>query len=299
MRFVVRLPSHHENEEIHRDDRPASPIPASFLTGPKRAAARAMLIRLAFKPEDFQKTAHRDCFHLGSHAVHMHIDKLALEARRAPDCAQGDDLNTSPFPTAFDGQRRDEYSLVSARGHRRLHRNGWSVARGMDALSPSAAATKTCRAAYRHARLIGRCLVSGHDFAGCSRATPALDVFPYLNHRRARQRKIGDQEFRRMSSVPFPVRTCGGQVHANTMASAMKPSHEPAEQSARMRCRGKGCGLPARPAAGSCRDAQERSAPATTLDPQSVRERHHVFIALGGSTNARAAPAERSRTQPK
>jgi len=97
------FPSHHENEEIHRDDRPASPYSSIVLDGPNAPPRARCFIRLASSPRIF-KNAHRDCFTWGQVTpCNMHIDKLALEAEAGANDGGGKGMifNTITISTAF------------------------------------------------------------------------------------------------------------------------------------------------------------------------------------------------------
>src|SRR5580765_8295325 len=96
---------------------PLRPYSSVVLDGPERAAARAMLYPVGFKPEDFQKPI------IGIASTwsnvtpcNMHIDKLALEAEKGANEGDGKAIvfNTITISDGISmGSEGMKYSLVS------------------------------------------------------------------------------------------------------------------------------------------------------------------------------------------
>src|ERR1043166_7714541 len=96
---------------------PLRPHSSQLLDGPERAAARAMLYPVGFKPEDFSKPI------IGIASTwsnvtpcNMHIDKLALEAERGANDGGGKAIvfNTITISDGISmGSAGMKYSLVS------------------------------------------------------------------------------------------------------------------------------------------------------------------------------------------
>src|SRR5215475_12305908 len=93
------------------------PFSSLVLDGPERAAARAMLYPIGWKPEDFQKPLIGIASTWG-HVTpcNMHIDKLALEAEAGTNAAGGKGMlfNTITISDGISmGSEGMKYSLVS------------------------------------------------------------------------------------------------------------------------------------------------------------------------------------------
>src|SRR5260370_41924035 len=96
---------------------PLRPYSSILLDGPERAAARAMLYPVGFKPEDFSKPL------IGIASTwsnvtpcNMHIDKLALEAEKGANAGGGKAIvfNTITVSDGISmGSEGMKYSLAS------------------------------------------------------------------------------------------------------------------------------------------------------------------------------------------
>ena len=96
------------------------PFSSILVDGPERAAARAMLYPVGFKPEDFSKPIIGIASTWGNVTpCNMHIDKLALESEKGANEAGGKAIvfNTITISDGISmGSEGMKYSLVSREG---------------------------------------------------------------------------------------------------------------------------------------------------------------------------------------
>jgi dihydroxy-acid dehydratase len=273
--------------------RPHSSI---LVDGPERAAARAMLYPVGFKPEDFSKPI------IGIASTwsnvtpcNMHIDKLALEAEKGANEGGGKAIvfNTITVSDGISmGSEGMKYSLVS----REVIADSIETvvgAAGMDGFVAIGGCDKNMPGALIAIARMNRSAVfvyGGTILPGCitgdNRKLDVVSVFEaigaHANH------KISDQEFQAVEQCAIPgPGSCGGMYTANTMASAIEAlgmslpnsSAQNAVSPAKMDdCR----------RAGACVVDMLRNGikPLDILTKKAFENAITVVIALGGSTNA-------------
>jgi dihydroxy-acid dehydratase len=272
------------------------PYSGVLLDGPERAAARAMLYPVGFKPEDFSKPI------IGIASTwsnvtpcNMHIDKLALEAEKGANEGGGKAIvfNTITVSDGISmGSEGMKYSLVS----REVIADSIETvvgAAGMDGFVAIGGCDKNMPGALIAIARMNRAAVfvyGGTILPGCitgdTRKLDVVSVFEaigaHANH------KISDQEFQAVEQCAIPgPGSCGGMYTANTMASAIEAlgmslpnsSAQNAVSPAKMDdCR----------RAGACVVDMLRNGikPLDILTKKAFENAITVVIALGGSTNA-------------
>jgi dihydroxy-acid dehydratase len=272
------------------------PYSSHLLDGPERAAARAMLYPVGFKPEDFSKPL------IGIASAwsqvtpcNMHLDKLALEAEKGANEGGGKAIifNTITVSDGISmGSEGMKYSLVS----REVIADSIETVVGcaaMDGFVAIGGCDKNMPGSLIAIARLNRPAVfvyGGTILPGCitgdTRKLDVVSVFEaigaHANH------KISEQEFQAVEqcAVPGPG-SCGGMYTANTMASAIEAlgmslpnsSAQNAVSPAKMDdCR----------RAGACVVEMLRQGirPLDILTKNAFENAITVVVALGGSTNA-------------
>jgi len=275
---------------------PMRPYSSGMLDGPERAAARAMLYPVGFKPEDFTKPL------IGIASTwsqvtpcNMHIDKLALEAEKGANEGGGKAIifNTITVSDGIsNGNEGMKYSLVSREVIADSIETVVGCA-GMDGYVAIGGCDKNMPGSLIAIARMNRAAVfvyGGTILPGCitgdTRKLDIVSVFEaigaHANH------KISDKEFQAVEQCAIPgPGSCGGMYTANTMASAIEAlgmslpnsSAQTAVSPAKMDdCR----------RAGACVVEMLRKGirPLDILTKKAFENAITVVIALAGSTNA-------------
>ena len=289
------------------------PFSRIVFDGDERAAARAMLYPVGFKPEDFTKPLIGVASTWGNVTpCNMHIDKLALESERGANDAGGKAIvfNTITVSDGISmGSEGMKYSLVSREVIADSIETVVGCA-GMDGFVAIGGCDKNMPGALIAMARLNRPAVfvyGGTILPGCltkeagqasslsglnrqdARTTKMLDIVSvfeaigaHANHR------ISDQEFQAIEQCAIPgPGSCGGMYTANTMASAIEAlgmslpnsSAQNAISPAKMDdCR----------RAGACVVEMLKSGlrPLDILTKRAFENAIAVVVALGGSTNA-------------
>ncbi|HEV2438005.1 MAG TPA: dihydroxy-acid dehydratase [Verrucomicrobiae bacterium] len=272
------------------------PFSSIVLDGDERAAARAMLYPVGFKPEDFKKPLIGVASTWGNVTpCNMHIDKLALEAEQGANAAGGKAIvfNTITVSDGISmGSEGMKYSLVSREVIADSIETVVGCA-GMDGFVAIGGCDKNMPGSLIAIARLNRPAVfvyGGTILPGCitgdTRKLDVVSVFEaigaHANH------KIGDEEFLAIEQCAIPgPGSCGGMYTANTMASAIEAlglslpnsSAQNAISPAKMDdCR----------RAGACviEMLKRGLRPLDILTKKAFENAIAVVIALGGSTNA-------------
>src|SRR5262245_19711384 len=208
------------------------PYSSIVLDGPERAAARAMLYPIGFKPEDFQKPLIGIASTWG-HVTpcNMHIDELALEAEAGTNAAGGKGMlfNTITISDGISmGSEGMKYSLVSREVIADSIETVVGCA-GMDGFVAIGGCDKNMPGALIAMARLNRPAVfvyGGTILPGCLTNDPErkLDIVSVFEALGAHaNRKIRDDEFQQIGQCAIPgPGSCGGMYTANTMASAIE-----------------------------------------------------------------------------
>ncbi len=273
------------------------PFSSIVFDGDERAAARAMLYPIGFKPEDFQKPLIGVASTWGNVTpCNMHIDKLALEAEKGANENGGKAIvfNTITVSDGISmGSEAMKYSLVSREVIADSIETVVGCA-GMDGFVAVGGCDKNMPGSLIAMARLNRPAVfvyGGTILPGCLTTNPdkKLDIVSvfeaigaHANH------KISDAEFQAIEQCAIPgPGSCGGMYTANTMASAIEAlgmslpnsSAQNAISPAKMDdCR----------RAGACVvDMLKKGIrPLDILKKKAFENAITVVIALGGSTNA-------------
>jgi dihydroxy-acid dehydratase len=272
------------------------PYSSPVVDGPDRAAARAMLYPVGFKPEDFSKPV------IGIASTwsmvtpcNMHIDKLALEAEKGANEAGGKAIifNTITVSDGISmGTEGMKYSLVS----REVIADSIETvvgAEGMDGFVAIGGCDKNMPGAMIAMARLNRPSVfvyGGTILPGCitgdTRKLDVVSVFEAVGQHAAG--KLDDAGLLAVESCAIPgPGSCGGMYTANTMASAIEAL---------------GMSLPnssaqAAVSPAKMKDCLKAGAAVVNLLKRGIKPRDimtrkafenaiTVVIALGGSTNA-------------
>src|SRR5437660_1354764 len=236
----------HNSNRTMKTKKPADPIrPYSSIVfdGPERAAARAMLYPVGFKPEDFQKPLIGVASTWGMVTpCNMHIDKLAREAEAGANDAGGKAIifNTITVSDGISmGSEGMKYSLVSREviadsietvvGCAGM--DGFVAIGGCDKNMPGAliAIARLNRPAvfvYGGTILPGCLTISEASLDGPRPSMPKtlldiVSVFEAVGKHAAG--KIDDRTLQAIEQCAIPgPGSCGGMYTANTMASAIE-----------------------------------------------------------------------------
>src|SRR5271154_3325406 len=272
------------------------PYSSQVLDGPERAASRAMLYPVGFKPEDFKKPL------IGIASTwsmvtpcNMHIDKLALEAEKGANEAGGKAIifNTITISDGISmGSEGMKYSLVSREVIADSIETVVGCA-GMDGFVAIGGCDKNMPGALMAIARLNRPSVfvyGGTILPGCitgdTRKLDVVSVFEAIGAHA--NKKISDEQFLAVEQCAIPgPGSCGGMYTANTMASAIEAL---------------GMSLPnssaqAAVSPAKMKDCLKAGAAVVNLLKRGIRPRDimtrkafenaiTVVIALGGSTNA-------------
>src|SRR5262245_24913218 len=282
---------------------PTRPYSSVVLDGDERAAARAMLYPVGFKPDDFKKPLIGIACTWG-HVTpcNMHIDKLALEAEAGHHDAGGKPIIVNPL-TISDGismgSEGMKYSLVSREVIADSIETVVGCA-GMDGYVAIGGCDKNMPGALMCIARMNRAAVfvyGGTILPGCLNAAPAgspnqgkaldiVSVFEAIGQHAAD--RITDNELHAVESCAIPgPGSCGGMYTANTMASAIEAlgmslpnsSAQNAVSPAKMDdCRRAGAAV--------VEMLRMGLKPRDILTRKAFENAITVVIALGGSTNA-------------
>jgi dihydroxy-acid dehydratase len=289
------------------------PFSSVVFDGDERAAARAMLYPVGFKPEDFKKPLIGIASTWGNVTpCNMHIDKLALESESGANAAGGKAIvfNTITISDGISmGSEGMKYSLVSREVIADSIETVVGCA-GMDGFVAIGGCDKNMPGAIMAMARMNRPAVfvyGGTILPGCltgrwgeatdepargdARPTKGkmLDIVSVFEAIGAHaNKKIGDAEFQAIEQCAIPgPGSCGGMYTANTMASAIEAlgmslpnsSAQNAISPAKLDdCR----------RAGACviEMLKQGIRPLDILTKQAFENAIAVVIALSGSTNA-------------
>jgi dihydroxy-acid dehydratase len=273
------------------------PYSSVLLDGNERAAARAMLYPVGFTKEDFSKPI------IGIASTwsnvtpcNMHIDKLALEAERGANEANGKAIifNTITVSDGISmGSEGMKYSLVSREVIADSIETVVGCA-GMDGFVAIGGCDKNMPGSLIAIARMNRAAVfvyGGTILPGCLTNNPErkLDIVSVFEAIGAHaNKKISDAEFKAVEQCAIPgPGSCGGIYTANTMASAIEAlgmslpnssAQNAISEAKRDDCR----------RAGACVVEMLKSGlrPLDILTKKAFENAITVVIALGGSTNA-------------
>jgi len=283
-----------------RDTQPTPPNLRPFSSivfdGDERAAARAMLYPIGFKPEDFKKPL------IGIASTwsqvtpcNMHIDKLALEAEAGANDAGGKAIifNTITISDGISmGSEGMKYSLVSREVIADSIETVVGCA-GMDGFVAIGGCDKNMPGSMIAIARLNRPAVfvyGGTILPGCitgdARKLDIVSVFEAIGAHA--NKKIDDAEFQAIEQCAIPgPGSCGGMYTANTMASAVEalgmslPTSS--AQNAISKAKIEDC---RRAGAAVVEMLKSGLRPLDILTKKAFENAITVVIALGGSTNA-------------
>src|SRR5436309_4724702 len=210
---------------------PTRPHSSVVFDGDERAAARAMLYPVGFKPEDFKKPL------VGIASTwsqvtpcNMHIDKLALEAEAGANDAGGKAIifNTITISDGISmGSEGMKYSLVSREVIADSIETVVGCA-GMDGFVAIGGCDKNMPGSLIAIARLNRPAVfvyGGTILPGCitgdSRKLDIVSVVEAIGPQA--HKKIRDEEVQALEQCAIPgPGSCGGMYTANTMASAVE-----------------------------------------------------------------------------
>jgi dihydroxy-acid dehydratase len=275
---------------------PLRPYSSIVLDGPERAAARAMLYPVGFKPEDFKKPL------IGIASTwsmvtpcNMHIDKLALEAEKGANEAGGKAIvfNTISVSDGISmGSEGMKYSLVS----REVIADSIETVvacEGMDGFVAIGGCDKNMPGSLMAIARLNRPAVfvyGGTILPGCitgdTRKLDIVSVFEAVGAHASK--KITDTELQAIESCAIPgPGSCGGMYTANTMASAIEALGmslpNSSAQAAVSPAKKKDC---LQAGAAVVNLIKQGIKPLDIMTRKAFENAITVVIALGGSTNA-------------
>src|SRR2546422_3436407 len=265
--------------------------------GDERAAARAMLYPVGFKPEDFKKPLVGIASTWGQVTpCNMHIDKLALEAEAGANDAGGKAIifNTITISDGISmGSEGMKYSLVSREVIADSIETVVGCA-GMDGFVAIGGCDKNMPGSIIAMARLNRPAVfvyGGTILPGCLTNNPErkLDIVSVFEAIGAHaNKKIGDQEFQAIEQCAIPgPGSCGGMYTANTMASAIEALGmslpNSSAQNAVSKAKVEDC---RRAGAAVVEMLKTGLRPLDILTRKAFENAITVVIALGGSTNA-------------
>src|SRR6058998_2194043 len=272
------------------------PYSSIVFDGPERAAARAMLYPVGFKPEDFKKPLIGIASTWGQVTpCNMHIDKLALEAEAGANDAGGKAIifNTITISDGISmGSEGMKYSLVSREVIADSIETVVGCA-GMDGFVAIGGCDKNMPGSMIAIARLNRPAVfvyGGTILPGCitgdSRKLDIVSVFEAIGAHA--NKKIGDEEFQAIEQCAIPgPGSCGGMYTANTMASAVEALGmslpNSSAQNAMSKAKIEDC---RRAGAAVVELLRQGIRPLDILTKKAFENAITVVIALGGSTNA-------------
>ncbi|PYK98497.1 MAG: dihydroxy-acid dehydratase, partial [Verrucomicrobia bacterium] len=272
------------------------PFSSTVFDGDERAAARAMLYPVGFKPEDFKKPLIGIASTWG-HVTpcNMHIDKLALEAEAGANDAGGKAMifNTITVSDGISmGSEGMKYSLVSREVIADSIETVVGCA-GMDGFVAIGGCDKNMPGSLIAMARLNRPAVfvyGGTILPGCitgdSRKLDIVSVFEAIGAHA--NKKIGDQEFQAIEQCAIPgPGSCGGMYTANTMASAIEALGMSLPNSSAQNAMSKAKVEDCRRAGAAVVEMLKKGLrPLDILTKKAFENAIAVVIALGGSTNA-------------
>jgi dihydroxy-acid dehydratase len=275
---------------------PLRPYSSIVLDGPERAAARAMLYPVGFKPEDFKKPLIGIASTWGQVTpCNMHIDKLALEAEAGANDGGGKGMifNTITISDGISmGSEGMKYSLVSREVIADSIETVVGCA-GMDGFVAIGGCDKNMPGSLIAMARLNRPAVfvyGGTILPGCITGdTRKLDVVSVFEAIGAHANgKIGDQEFQAIEQCAIPgPGSCGGMYTANTMASAIEALGMSLPNSSAQNAMSKAKVADCRRAGAAVVEMLRSDLrPLDILTRKAFENAITVVIALGGSTNA-------------
>jgi dihydroxy-acid dehydratase len=275
---------------------PLRPYSSIVLDGPERAAARAMLYPVGFKPEDFKKPLIGIASTWGQVTpCNMHIDKLALEAEAGANDGGGKGMifNTITISDGISmGSEGMKYSLVSREVIADSIETVVGCA-GMDGFVAIGGCDKNMPGSLIAMARLNRPAVfvyGGTILPGCITGdTRKLDVVSVFEAIGAHANgKIGDQEFQAIEQCAIPgPGSCGGMYTANTMASAIEALGMSLPNSSAQNAMSKAKVADWRwGGVGVVEMLRSDLRPLDILTRKAFENAITVVIALGGSTNA-------------
>ncbi|HEX4120375.1 MAG TPA: dihydroxy-acid dehydratase [Verrucomicrobiae bacterium] len=272
------------------------PHSSLLLDGPERAASRAMLYPVGFKPEDFKKPI------IGIASTwsmvtpcNMHIDRLALEAEAGANRAGAKAIifNTITVSDGISmGSEGMKYSLVS----REVIADSIETVvscEGMDGVVAIGGCDKNMPGAMMAIARLNRPAVfvyGGTILPGCitgdSRKLDVVSVFEAIGAHA--NKKIDDAQLHRIESCAIPgPGSCGGMYTANTMASAIEALGMSLPNSSAQTAISKAKKEDCQRAGAAVYAMLERGIrPLDIMTREAFENAVTVVIALGGSTNA-------------
>ena len=264
--------------------------------GDERAAARAMLYPVGFKPEDFKKPLVGIASTWGQVTpCNMHIDKLALEAEAGANDAGGKAIifNTITISDGISmGSEGMKYSLVSREVIADSIETVVGCA-GMDGFVAIGGCDKNMPGSLIAIARLNRPAVfvyGGTILPGCitgdSRKLDIVSVFEAIGAHA--NKKIDDEEFQAIEQCAIPgPGSCGGMYTANTMASAVEALGmslpNSSAQNAMSKAKIEDC---RRAGAAVVEMLRQGIRPLDILTKKAFENAITVVIALSGSTNA-------------
>src|SRR5213595_1977505 len=280
-----------------KDSNSMRPFSSIVFDGPERAAARAMLYPVGFKPEDFQKPLIGVASTWGMVTpCNMHIDKLALEAEAGANDAGGKAIifNTITVSDGISmGSEGMKYSLVSREVIADSIETVVGCA-GMDGFVAIGGCDKNMPGSLIAIARLNRPAVfvyGGTILPGCLTTDPnrKLDIVSVFEAIGAHaNKKIGDQEFQAIEQCAIPgPGSCGGMYTANTMASAIEALGMSLPNSSAQNAMSKAKVEDCRRAGAAVVEMLKKGLrPLDILTKKAFENAIAVVIALGGSTNA-------------
>jgi dihydroxy-acid dehydratase len=266
------------------------------LDGPERAASRAMLYAVGFKPEDFKKPI------IGIASTwsmvtpcNAHIDQLACEAEAGANRAGGKAIifNTITVSDGISmGSEGMKYSLVS----REVIADSIETVvacEGMDGFVAIGGCDKNMPGALIAIARLNRPAVfvyGGTILPGCITGdTRKLDIVSVFEAVGAHaNKKIDDAQLQKIESCAIPgPGSCGGMYTANTMASAIEALGMSLPNSSAQNAISKAKKEDCQRAGAAVFALLERGIrPLDIMTRAAFENAITVVIALGGSTNA-------------
>src|ERR1051325_558221 len=272
------------------------PYSSVVLDGDERAAARAMLYPIGFKPEDFKKPLIGIASTWGQVTpCNMHIDQLAREAEAGTNDAGGKAIifNTITISDGISmGSEGMKYSLVSREVIADSIETVVGCA-GMDGFVAIGGCDKNMPGSLIAIARLNRPAVfvyGGTILPGCitgdSRKLDIVSVFEAIGAHA--NRKIGDEELQAIEQCAIPgPGSCGGMYTANTMASAIEALGmslpNSSAQNAMSKAKVEDC---RRAGAAVVEMLKSGLRPLDILTKKAFENAITVVIALSGSTNA-------------
>src|SRR5271163_4269322 len=267
---------------------------SAVLDGPERAASRAMLYPVGFKPEDFKKPI------VGIASTwsmvtpcNAHIDQLALEAEAGANRAGGKAIifNTITVSDGISmGTEGMKYSLVS----REVIADSIetvAACEGFDGLVAIGGCDKNmpgCVMALARLNRPSIFVYGGTILPGCigNRSVDIVSIFEAVGAHSGG--KISDEELEQVESCAIPGHgSCGGMYTANTMASAIEALGMSLPNSSAQAAISKEKLADSASAGAAVLDLIKRGIrPSDIMTKEAFENAMTVVIALGGSTNA-------------